>query len=335
MLVAITTQQQRLLQTIYDAFKETGEWPRLQYVETTLHHDHRIDLRTVLDILPEGLTNLSPGFVNPQIEVTLTLAGLARCSGAEADLGLFWRLLRRCVDEDGRFRPPPSSPAMPKVRITDLATEWAIPISRFARLVKILDFEPWAYMSNKVSDEDWELLIHSTIRQFESVKSLEEYLDRRASLARRTRAGRIAAAPIDQESTRASAQESARAIHISISGGTVGTLNFGQVIGDIETHVNAVTGGSADQFKRAVKEIVESIERDGSLTEAAKAGALEFFDYLAEAAASAPPIRKLSIIRRVLVGIGETFEDASDAHAVWDRRGPIVRRFFGLLEPQV
>src|ERR1700738_4821565 len=194
MLVAITTQQQRLLQTIYDAFKETGEWPRLQYVETTLHHDHRIDLRTVLDILPEGLTNLSPGFVNPQIEVTLTLAGLPRFSGTEAALGLFWRLLRRCVDEDGRFRPPPSSPAMPKVRITDLATEWAIPISRFARLVKILDFEAWAYMSNKVSDEDWELLIHSTIMQFESVKSLEEYLDRRASLARRTRAGRIAAA---------------------------------------------------------------------------------------------------------------------------------------------
>jgi hypothetical protein len=295
-------------------------------VQTTLHQDYQIDLATVVDTLPEGLTNLNPGWINPQIEVTLTLAGLARCSGAEDDLALFWRLLKRSVEEDDRFRPPPTSVDTPRLRTADLASEWQIPMSRFSRLVKILNFEPWAYVSNKVSEEDWELMIGPMIRQFGSVKTLEEYLNRRASLSRRNKMGRQGPVPSPTEAT--------PNIHISIYGGTVGTLNLGQVIGGIETHVNAVTGGSADQFKLAVKQIVESVQRDESLTQSAKAAVLEHVEYLAEAAASPPPNRKLSVITRVVGGIGEATGAASDARGVWNTWSPTVRRFFSLLDSE-
>ncbi len=319
MIAAITSQHQRLLQTVYDAFKQTGEWPRLQYVQTTLHHDCGIDLATVVASLPDGLTTLSPGWINPQMEVALTVAGVARCTGAEDDLSIFWRLLQRAVEEDRRFRPSPTSLDTPKLRTADLANEWGVPNSIFVRVGKLLAFEPWAYMSKQLSASDWELMISPTIRQFDSANSLGEYLDKRAAFFRPKRVGRILPAPPPPES--------GGAVHINITGGTIGTLNTGQVMGDIESHVNAVSGASASKFREAVKAFAEAVDQDAKLGAAARVEILEDLDYLVEEARKQPAERRPTLLRRTIEGLPGALTLAEQAKTAWDAFGPIIAGF--------
>src|SRR5438445_9660032 len=74
-------------------------------------------------------------------------------------------------------------------------------------------------------------------------------------------------------------------VNITMHGGTLGQVNLGQVRGNIETHVNAVTGPSAAEFQAAVKAVAEAVGKDPKLNEREQGEYLEGLDYVAEEAA--------------------------------------------------
>jgi hypothetical protein len=83
-------------------------------------------------------------------------------------------------------------------------------------------------------------------------------------------------------------------------------------------------------LRRAVKEIVEALEKDSSITESAKAETLQQFEYVAQAAATSPAERRLSIVKSVVQTVGTTMAAATQAHTVWETWLPTIRAFFGI-----
>ena len=113
--------------------------------------------------------------------------------------------------------------------------------------------------------------------------------------------------------------------------GTVGTLNTGQVLGNIQSHVSAVTGSpSADAFREAVEELAKLIAQDGAFSDASRREILESIDLVAEEASRPPEKRRLGAVRAVLSALPGAIAISGGAIEAWDRYGPAIRAYLGL-----
>jgi hypothetical protein len=117
---------------------------------------------------------------------------------------------------------------------------------------------------------------------------------------------------------------------VNIYGGsTVGQVNFGQVIGSIQTSMEVVSGPRADDFKGAMEELLAAIQSDEGLTGSAKADALEQLEYLAEAASEPVAKRRASVLDAVLARVPLVLAAGEASAKAWNTFGPEVTRFLG------
>jgi len=113
--------------------------------------------------------------------------------------------------------------------------------------------------------------------------------------------------------------------------GTVGTLNTGQVLGSIHSHVSAVTGSpTADAFREAIEELARLIAHDEALSDESRKEALEGIDLVAEEASRPPDKRRLGAVRAVLSALPGAIAISGGAIEAWDRYGPAIRTYLGL-----
>jgi hypothetical protein len=124
------------------------------------------------------------------------------------------------------------------------------------------------------------------------------------------------------------AERAATVVNV-FDGGIIGQVNLGQVIGNIETSIEAVSGPQADDFKTAIHELVGAIRADDQLTEAARAEALEQLEYIAAAASQPPATRRNSIVNAVLEKIPLVLTAADASVKAWETYGPHVIHFLG------
>ena len=170
-------------------------------------------------------------------------------------------------------------------------------------------------------------------RHLEFTRLLDAYDKRIAKLESITEQLRLYEVDVSAESLRsmvASASPRYRDIHIHNEGSTVGQLNLGQMIGDIETHLQAVTGPDAEVFGRVIKELVESIGTDAKLSDTAKREAIENVELLAAAAAQPPDKRSLGPIKAVLAGMGGLLGAGSSVVTIWQAAEPVLHAHFGI-----
>lgn len=118
-------------------------------------------------------------------------------------------------------------------------------------------------------------------------------------------------------------------VHLTIKDSTVGTLNLGEILGDIKTHVNQVTGPSAESFKEAITAVSEAVARDTSLANQRKA-ILEHLDELAEKAKQPPSQRKLSTIKSLFGFIRDAISTGTEAANALEEHGVDITSFFGI-----
>jgi hypothetical protein len=116
-------------------------------------------------------------------------------------------------------------------------------------------------------------------------------------------------------------------VNITIRGGTVGQVNLGQVQGNIETHVSAVTGPSAAEFKAAVKAFAEAVAKDRKLGERERGEVLEGLDYIAEEASKPPSQRRMTVLQRTIQQLPTLLSLAEQGKTAWDTFGPIITGF--------
>ena len=119
-------------------------------------------------------------------------------------------------------------------------------------------------------------------------------------------------------------------VTININQSTVGTVNLGDIVGNIENHLNSVTDDSASEVIIALKEISESVADDASLTAEARRGLLENLDYLSQSVAQDQAQRSQGVIRSVVDTLSKGVGLVGSAASAWSAWGPTVTAFFGL-----
>src|SRR2546428_5490053 len=112
--------------------------------------------------------------------------------------------------------------------------------------------------------------------------------------------------------------------------GPVGTLNTGQVLGDIHSHVSAVTGVSAEAFREAIEKFAESIAHNQELSDENRQLVLESIDVAAEEAARPPEKRRLGVVRAMLAAVPGAIAVSGGAIEAWHAYGPTILAQFGL-----
>lgn len=174
-----TADGQRLLQLVYDEFKQSGMWPLLDSLQWRLERaGDPYDLAEASASLDPALSRFSGGH---ESRAELTLEGLLQCDGAQDDLDAFVRFIALCYatyrDSD---RPDP--------HITHGAVRQALKLDRLAmtRLLRIADREPaiTGGGSGSIDSDDWERAISSEIRYLREVETIDDY---RAAQERRRR----------------------------------------------------------------------------------------------------------------------------------------------------
>ena len=108
--------------------------------------------------------------------------------------------------------------------------------------------------------------------------------------------------------------------------GTVGTLNTGEVLGSIHSHVSAVTGSpSADAFRNAIEHLAKLIARDDELDDDRRKEALDSIDLIAEEAGRPAEKRRLGAVRAVLAALPGMLALSGHALEAWDKYGPSIQ----------
>ncbi len=142
---AVEARQRRLLQVIYDHFRETGEWPKYRRLGRELVAE--MDVQQVAESLPPGHINAGEahharyGEIEQSKEATLTVPAIRFCDGSESDLSNFLRVLRLCV----RRHFDRSNLETPRLSRQDLEQGLNMPELTVRKMIRLLVQEPNIY----------------------------------------------------------------------------------------------------------------------------------------------------------------------------------------------
>jgi hypothetical protein len=123
--------------------------------------------------------------------------------------------------------------------------------------------------------------------------------------------------------------EESAGIRINLSHSQIGTLNLGTIVGDVETHLAALTGPEVDEARDALQLLAQALVDDQDLSEEARRELLESVDLLAEEAGKQPERRRSAVVRSIMTGLGASLAGAGGLAEVWSTVGPTLVRFFG------
>jgi hypothetical protein len=183
--VALTKQQQRVLQLVYDEFRAQGKWPEFGDLDRRVAQSRRgFDLGQVVRELPAGLLlSLWSGGIAPQpgAEMKLTTRGLASCEGSADDAELFLHALRWFARQEIKFKPSPGQTdhgctvtSRQLMRAFRLRAAQRPEVQRLGRLLLA---ENWGWTTGPASGTwDWQVGVSRDVRRFGKVASIEDYI---------------------------------------------------------------------------------------------------------------------------------------------------------------
>src|SRR5260370_14709814 len=119
------------------------------------------------------------GHISGDEEVTMTVAGLYHCRGAENDLRLFLEAVSTAVVAEGAQELSVEGGTR-AVLTSSVVANLGADKGTLQRLHLFMRYEPWGGGGGTTADGNWEIAVTRAIRRFSGVKSIEEYLQRRA-----------------------------------------------------------------------------------------------------------------------------------------------------------
>jgi hypothetical protein len=127
--------------------------------------------------------------------------------------------------------------------------------------------------------------------------------------------------------------ERAPNMNINISNSTVGNLNLGEQIGNINTAVHILAATNDERAKdvaEALKQLTEAISVAPQLSPAQKKENLELLSALATEAQKPQEQRAFGVVKSVVAGLGSALSTAGTLSDLWTKWGPAITVFFGL-----
>jgi hypothetical protein len=185
-----TPEQQELLQTVWNAFASTSEWPTFDWVDRKLDRQG-LDAVAALAQLPEGLMRGLPDPSRPvppdDSILALTIAGAARCNGSSDVVLLFLALIRILAETEQKWhaRPGGEKPNLSEHAATRRLN--LVPIEDHTTLLlqarTLAQHEPGIEGHHIANDGGaWTLKIGRSIRPFREVSDIGAYWRTREAL---------------------------------------------------------------------------------------------------------------------------------------------------------
>jgi hypothetical protein len=180
---ALTRDQMRVVQAVYDQFRELGTWPRFGEVDRMLDRGpRRLDAGKVVQDIPKSILQplgSSPAS-SPEYPMRLRLEGVAQAKGSADDVSLFLRSLRWMALQERKFKPTEASAtAAATVTSDQLMRAMKIPkrrVSDVSRLGAVLFVEQWGSTGGgHQPDGSWNFSLTRDVRRFSKVQSLDDY----------------------------------------------------------------------------------------------------------------------------------------------------------------
>jgi predicted nucleotide-binding protein len=183
----ITSEQQLVIQTAYDVFRERGEWPTHQYVDDRVRRQTGIALWDILRDFPVQLLRQPVPFA-AQERVQVRVQGLSYSSNAASDLSLFLRALAWLVRRRQAFQPEPTTyqdlqVTADEFRLENFPLGYGPTDVEFTKMYDLLMGEPLGLGGNPGQFAgNWTLFVPPDMLDLAGITTVEhyrEYLTRR------------------------------------------------------------------------------------------------------------------------------------------------------------
>ena len=119
----------------------------------------------------------------------------------------------------------------------------------------------------------------------------------------------------------------------TITGGTFGILNTGEMkrIESIEVNVSTLANSDqSQQVAEALKHLTEAVAESKEITSEQKDETLEQLELLSEQAILPAPERKTGLIKPTLGVLSTTFSAGGGLAEIWNTWGTPIKAFFGV-----
>lgn len=182
---ALTDAQQRVLQAIYDRFRDHGEWPTFISIDRPLRREHGMDTRAVFNSIPDSFVVKPRQVMGPTDtdQLILRLPGIDVSVGGRQDTERFVRLLRWFAEQEVAFAPPPESEdTMPRVTSDNVAAFLGLRRNEpgygaaLQRLYAMLRLDRWGTGSSGSNEEGWYVELAPDIWRFRDVETVEDVI---------------------------------------------------------------------------------------------------------------------------------------------------------------
>jgi hypothetical protein len=180
-LPTLNDDQRLYLQTIFDYFHEHGRWPTYRYVDHKLTQISRVlDIEKIAKSLPGGFASTSSYNLRLEDEAILSISAIYLCAGSEEELTDFIKTIIFCVE---RYFSSKVDTTTVQISSDDLSKQLGMSEStvRKVGLLIVKDYDYHIYDQFGCKDNEcynWELTLSRRIREFDGVRSIEQYLEK-------------------------------------------------------------------------------------------------------------------------------------------------------------
>jgi hypothetical protein len=183
---SLTTEQQTVLQAIYDHFRRTAAWPTFITIDRPIRSGHGWNTAGIVLSLPESML-VPPRQGMPPIptdELKLHLHGVAQCTGGLRDTRTFVEVLHWLAEKEAAYEPQPGSEAdMPRVTSAEVA-EYLVGVTdsdqlALKRLYEMLHLDNWGIGGFGSGEDGWYVTLTPDIWRFRDVETVEDCLKAR------------------------------------------------------------------------------------------------------------------------------------------------------------
>ncbi len=175
----LSANQSLYLQTIFDYFHEQGKWPAYRYVDRKLTQIRRdLDIEKISQSLPSGWASSYAFNRDLKADAILSVSAIHTCKNSEEDLADFIKALIFCVES--YFNAEEDT-----VKISSDVLALCLNLSELSvRKVGLLLRDVWecpiyeVFGGNDAEYNGWSCTLSRSIRYFDGVASVEQYLEK-------------------------------------------------------------------------------------------------------------------------------------------------------------
>lgn len=189
-------------------------------------------------------------------------------------------------------------------------------VKRLSELCQLLSVVHWGMQSHH---RRWYYTCRDLLRISASQTRIDKLIAQRRSAERETELLKKMELLMDQES-----------VEIHVSGGQIGSINLGTVLGNIDNNLTMVESAGQGEVAKALREIANAIRDDTHLDDEQKRELLQDVEVLSEAAQEPDEQRQKGVLKAVFEALKSGLSIAVDAGKVWTMWAPLAAKFFGL-----